>query len=69
MKQSPRSWFERFAKSPLKFYYHQSQRDHVLFIKQSLEKKITIFIIYVDNIIVIEDDIEEMQNLIGKLVK
>ena len=52
LKQSPSAWFERFAKSLLKFSYHQSQRDHTLFIKQSLEKKIVGLIIYIDDIIV-----------------
>ena len=69
LKRSPQAWFERFAKSLLKFGYHQSPGDHTLFIKQSPEKKITALIVYVDDIIVIGDDVEEMQNLKGKLAK
>ena len=69
LKQSPCAWFERFVKSLLKFGYHQSQGYHTLFIKQSHEKKITALIVYIDAIIVIGDDVEEMQNLKGKLAK
>ena len=69
LKQSPWAWFERFTKSLLKFDYHQNQGDHALFIKQSPEKKITALIVYIDDIIVTRDDIEEMHNLKGKLAK
>ena len=60
LKQSPQAWFERFAKSLLKFGYHQNQRDHTLFINQSPEKKIITLIVYVDDIIVTGNDVEEM---------
>ena len=53
----------------LKFGYHQSQGDHTLFIKQSPKKKIIALIVYVDDIIVTEDDVKEMQNLKRKLAK
>lgn len=43
--------------------YQQSQENHVLFIKHSTQSKITTLIIYVDDIVVTEDDLEE----IGKL--
>ena len=59
LKQSLWAWFERFAKSLLKFGYHQSQGDHTLFIKQSPEKKITALTIYVDDITVNRDDVED----------
>ncbi|RVX13350.1 hypothetical protein CK203_021078 [Vitis vinifera] len=49
--------------------YHQSYGDHTLFIKQLPKMKIIALIVYVDDIIVIRDDIEEMQNLKGKLEK
>ncbi|RVW49092.1 hypothetical protein CK203_084430 [Vitis vinifera] len=48
--------------------YHQSYGDHTLFIKQLPKMKIIALIVYVDDIIVIRDDIEVMQNLKGKML-
>ena len=62
-KQSPRAWFGRFTKSMLKRGYHQSQGDHALFIKHSTNRKVTAVIVYVDDIIFIGSDLQEMTNL------
>lgn len=67
LKQSPRPWFERFTKSTVKCAYHQSQRDHTLFIKHSSTNKITTLIVCVDNIIVKGNDFIEMEELKKKL--
>jgi hypothetical protein len=45
------------------FYYKQSQVDHTLFIKHSSRRKVMVLIVYVDYIVVIGDDKEEIQNL------
>ena len=45
--------------------YCQSQADHTLFYKRSLEGKLTVLVVYVDDIIITGDDIEE----IGRLKK
>ena len=34
LKQSPRAWFKRFARSMRKFVYKQSNSDHALFLKK-----------------------------------
>lgn len=68
MKHSPRAWFEKF-KSILKFGYHQCQGNHTLFIKHSSHKNITTLIIYVDDITVKCDDVEEMKNQKNILAK
>ena len=63
LKQSPRAWFERFGKVMKKFGYNQSQRDHTLFFKHSSEGKKAILIVYVDDIMMIGDDSEELERL------
>ncbi|RVW45970.1 Soluble starch synthase 3, chloroplastic/amyloplastic [Vitis vinifera] len=63
LKQSPRAWFDRFTKAVLKLGYKQGQADHTLFVKKSRAGKMTILIVYVDDIILSGNDMEELQNL------
>ena len=63
LKQSPRAWFEKFGKVVRRFGYNQSQGDHTLFFKHSSGGKKAILIVYVDDIIMTGDDIEEMGRL------
>lgn len=46
----------------ISFEYQKSNADHTIFIKYC-EGMITLFIIYVDDIVVTEDDIKEMTRL------
>ena len=62
LKQSPRAWFDRFSKAMTSFGYQQSNADHTLFIKHH-KGKITLLIVYVDNIVMTGDDKEEMARL------
>nr|CAN76639.1 hypothetical protein VITISV_027481 [Vitis vinifera] len=52
LKQSPRAWFERFAKVMKESRNKQSQGDHTLFIKHSAAGRVTVLLVYVDDIIV-----------------
>lgn len=52
LKQSPRTWFERFIKVLKGYGYTQSQSDHTLFIKHSTGGKLTALIIYDDDIVI-----------------
>ena len=63
LKQSPRVWFKCFGKAVKSYDYHQSQADHTLFYKDSEKGKISILIIYVDDIILTRDDLDELANL------
>ena len=63
LKQSPRAWFEKFLSTLLATGYSQSEGDHTLFFKRGRDSKITILIVYVDDIIVTGNDIEEIRNL------
>ncbi|KAK6131471.1 hypothetical protein DH2020_034779 [Rehmannia glutinosa] len=62
LKQSPRAWFDRFSKAMITFGYKQSNADHTMFIKY-LNGKITILIVYVDDIVVTGNNQEEMSRL------
>ena len=63
LKQSPRAWFDRFGKTVKGQGYCQSQADHPLFYKRSLEGKLTVLVVYVNDIIITGDDIEEIERL------
>nr|CAN82240.1 hypothetical protein VITISV_044199 [Vitis vinifera] len=47
----------------LKLGYKQGQADHTLFVKKSHARKMAILIVYVDDIILSGNDMEELQNL------
>ncbi|CAN1188688.1 Retrovirus-related Pol polyprotein from transposon TNT 1-94 [Linum perenne] len=67
LKQSPRAWFERFTNAVKKGGYYQCQTDHTLFVKHSSTGRMSILIVYVDDIIITGDDVEEIQNLKAQL--
>lgn len=58
--QSPRAWFKRFSGSLIKIGYRQSQVDHILAVKHSFKGTTTV-IVYVDDIIVMGDDLGNTQ--------
>ena len=63
LKQSQRAWFERFGKAVKRFGFLQSQADYTLFYTHSIEDKVAVLIVYVDDIILTGDDCEELENL------
>ena len=67
LKQSPRTWFERFGKTVRNCGYCQSQADHTMFYKHSKDGKIAILIVYVDDIVLIGSE-EELERLKRRLV-
>lgn len=62
LKQSPRAWFGRFRLAMKKYGYEQSNADHTLFLKR-VGDKLTALIIYVDDMVVTGNDIEEINKL------
>ena len=62
LKQSPRAWFGRFSSAMRKYGFQQSNSDHTLFLKHQVGK-ITALIVYVDDTIIIGDDVEEISKL------
>ena len=63
LKESPRAWFESFGNAIKRFGFLQSQADHTLFYMNSKECKVSVLIVYVDDIILTRDDFEELENL------
>ncbi|KAH9650093.1 protein kinase domain-containing protein [Citrus sinensis] len=63
LKQSPRAWFERFGNVIKGHGYSQSQADHTMFYKHSIEGKLAVLIVYVDDIILTGDDLVEICRL------
>ncbi|XP_058211908.1 uncharacterized mitochondrial protein AtMg00810-like [Rhododendron vialii] len=68
LKQSPRAWFDRFSKAMLKFGYKQSHADHTMFIKGGAGK-IVVLIVYVDDMIMTGNDVDEFVNLKSSLAQ
>lgn len=63
LKQSPRAWFDRLIKV-LKFDgYTQSQANLTFFIKQFDHGKVTMLIVYVDDIVLTRNHEEEMKRI------
>ena len=46
-----------------RFGYNQSQAVHTLFIKHSIQGNVTVLIVYVDDIVLTDNDNEEIQRL------
>lgn len=68
LKQSPRAWFGRFLHAMLKIGYKQSHADHTMFVRREGEK-ITVLIVYVDDIVVTgnhEAEISQLKSLLAK---
>ena len=57
------AWFERFSKVIKSHGYSQGQTDHTLFVKHSSNKRVTVLIVYVDDIMLIGDDFNEMEEI------
>jgi hypothetical protein len=69
LKQSPRAWFERFMKFLKNEGFKQGHSDHTLFVKRSLDGKLTILVVYVDDIILTGDDQVGRIHIKSKLAK
>ena len=67
LKQSPRTWFGRFAKVMKESGYKQSQGDHTLFIKHSNRREVTALLVYVDDIIMTRNDEREKHEVKQRL--
>ena len=63
LKQSPRAWFGRFTQAMVSLGYRQSQVDHTLFIKHSQNGKLTVLLVYIDDMIITGHDEIEKQTL------
>ncbi|CAN1152028.1 Retrovirus-related Pol polyprotein from transposon TNT 1-94, partial [Linum perenne] len=67
LKQSPRAWFERFSSAVKSGGYVQCQTDHTLFVKHGMSGRMSVLIVYVDDIIITGDDYTEITKLKKRL--
>ena len=65
LKQSLRAWFEKFTQFVKSQGYSQGQGDHIMFFTHSQDGKISILIVYVDDIILTRDEPIEDFHLIN----
>ena len=63
LKHSPRAWFEKFTQFVKSQGYSQGQGEHTMFFKHSQDRKISILVVHVDDIILTRDDVREMNRL------
>jgi len=68
LKQSPRAWFDRFRRAVCDMGYSQCNGDHTVFYKHQ-GSHITILAVYVDDIVITGDDVEEIKKLKERLGK
>jgi Reverse transcriptase (RNA-dependent DNA polymerase) len=66
LKQSPRAWFGRFCLAMKSYGFNQSDSYHTLFFKRK-QGKLTLLIIYVDDMIITGDDLDEIKRLEERL--
>ncbi|CAN6440880.1 unnamed protein product [Victoria cruziana] len=66
LKQSPRAWFERLRCVLRMNGYRQGNEDHTLFVKRC-DLSVAIFLVYVDDMIVTGDNINEINRLKKRL--
>ena len=66
LKQSPQAWFGQFSLAMKKYGFLQINLDHTLFLKHQMGK-VTTLLIYVDDMIIIEGDLDEISRLQKKL--
>lgn len=69
LKQSPRAWFDRLTRVVKKDGFNQCQSDHTMFVKHSMEGKVALFIVYVDDIVITGNDYDQIDHLKGLLAK
>uniref|UniRef100_A0ACD5W9E6 Uncharacterized protein n=1 Tax=Avena sativa TaxID=4498 RepID=A0ACD5W9E6_AVESA len=68
LKQSPRAWFGRSRKEICYLGYQQSNADHTLFFRHCGDK-ITLVVVYVDDIVITGSDDEEIKSIKKTLAK
>ena len=69
LKNSPWAWFGRFTKVMIIVGYKQIHANHTLFVKHSTSREMTTLLVYVVEIIVTGNDLEERETLKQCLAK
>ena len=62
LKQASRAWFANFSSTIPQFGFQSSPHDHALFIRKTT-RGCTVLILYVDDMIIIGDDLQGISDL------
>ena len=62
LKQAPRAWFAKFSSTIFRLGYMTSHYDFTLFLHHT-DKEIILLLLYVDDMIIIGDDLSGIQEL------
>jgi len=68
LHQASRQWYFKLSQFLISHGYHYSQSDHSLFIKSSGDH-ITVLLIYVDDVVLAGDNVQEISNITDQLHK
>ena len=63
LKQLPRAWFEKLTQVVKRYGFIQGKTDHTMFTKHSHDGRVAIMIVYVHNIIITKDYLEQVKEL------
>ena len=63
LKQSPRCWNEKFCEHMRALGFKESGADPCIFIRENEKKKLEIIAVYVDDLILIAETLEEIQHM------
>ena len=63
LKQSPRCWNEKFCEHMRSLGFKGSGADHCIFISENERKKLEIIAVYVDDLILIAETLEEIKHM------
>lgn len=68
LKQSPRAWFDRLCQAMSQFGYKQCSADSTVFVKWR-NGKVAVLVVYVDDMVLTGDHLEEIRWLKGSLAQ
>ena len=63
LKQAPCQWYKKFESFMLEHKFHKTQVDHFVFVKSYDEGDILILLLYVDGMLIVEQDTRKIGSL------
>ena len=69
LKQAPRQWYKKFESFMLEHGFHKTQADHCVFVKRYNEGDFLILLLYVDDMLVVGQDVKKIASLKKALSK
>jgi hypothetical protein len=63
LKQAPRQWYKKFESFMSKHGFMKTTSDHCVFVKNFLEGDFLILLLYVDDILIVGQDMSEIDRL------